>query len=75
MEPCGGPDVQCGVRGEVDSEQMSATSKWKPTREARVGDIDPNPFACESSRSQLSHALRFKSKSLTVASEISTKNA
>ena len=33
--------------------------------------MDANPCACESSRSQLSHAPRFISKSLTVASEYS----
>ena len=33
--------------------------------------MDANPCACESSRSQLSHAQGFRSKSLTVASEYS----
>ena len=39
--------------------------------EQRVGDIDANPCASESLRPQLSHAQRFKSKSITVASEFS----
>ena len=51
-----------------------SNGKWKAMRAARVGDIDPNPCAWKSSRPQLSHAPGFKSKSLTVASEISTKN-
>ena len=33
--------------------------------------MDANPCACESSRSQLSHAQGFRSKPLTVASEYS----
>ena len=36
--------------------------------------MDANPCALESSRSQLSHALGFISKSLTVASEYSIEN-
>ena len=36
--------------------------------------MDANPCALESSKSQLSHALGFISKSLTVASEYSIEN-
>ena len=38
--------------------------KWKAMRAARVSDMDPNSCAWESSRSQFSHALGFKSKSI-----------
>ena len=62
------------VEREIEGHFLKTTGKWKPARGARVGDNDPNPCAWESSRSQLSHAPGFKSKSLTVASEISTKN-
>ena len=42
--------------------------------EATVRDFDLNPGACESWDLELSHAPGFKSKSLTVASEISIEN-
>ena len=46
----------------------------RPIREEGVHRMDANPCACESSRSQLSHAQGFISISLTVAPEYSFKN-
>ena len=48
--------------------------KKKGLGEEGVHRMDANPCACESSRSQLSHAQGFMSISLTVAPEYSFEN-
>ena len=45
--------------------------KQENVLKANRSQMDANPCACETSRSQLSHAQGFRSKSLTVASEYS----